>query len=84
MLHRLEESGLVVRRRENEEEATPTYNWFLTPYGSRELQSRLTLLVKMLRASAGRHGSETFYWEKESRVEEVNPKLVTSAPEYRR
>jgi DNA-binding PadR family transcriptional regulator len=63
MLHRFEKTGMVIRTRENAEEATTTYNWFLTPYGSSQLASRLTLLVKMLRASANRHNAVPFSWE---------------------
>jgi len=64
MLHRFEKTGLVVRTRANSEEAGGTsHSWFLTPYGSRQLDSRLSLLAKMLRASASRREALHFSWE---------------------
>jgi DNA-binding PadR family transcriptional regulator len=55
MLHRFEKSGLVIRTRANED--APSYSWFLTPEGLEQLQSRLSLLVTMLRASTKDHSS---------------------------
>jgi len=65
MLHRFEKSGLVIRTNENDESGATSYNWFLTPFGSRQLDSRLSLLAKMLRKSASRREALHFSWEQE-------------------
>jgi DNA-binding PadR family transcriptional regulator len=68
MLHRFEKSGLVIRESEDQAElAGGARHWFLTPRGTSQLQSRLALLLKMLRAS--RNNSYTFSSEQlEERV----------------
>jgi DNA-binding PadR family transcriptional regulator len=71
MLHRFEKSGMVMRTRESGDDTS--YNWFLTPYGSTQLESRLALLSKMLRASAGRKEALSTRWE----VERETPRLAS-------
>jgi DNA-binding PadR family transcriptional regulator len=57
MLQRFEKSQLVIRVRESEDEGL-SYNWFITPGGIRELETRLDLMVRMLKASKGRSDDE--------------------------
>jgi DNA-binding PadR family transcriptional regulator len=74
MLHRFEKSGFVTRKRENQGElAGGTSHWSLTPGGSAQLQARLTLLVKMLRASRTKNG--TFSWEQLEEQVTVEPQI---------
>jgi DNA-binding PadR family transcriptional regulator len=56
MLQRFERFGLAFRTIEKNEEAI-SYCWHLTPFGIRQLESRLALLVKILRLSVVRRGS---------------------------
>jgi DNA-binding PadR family transcriptional regulator len=79
MLHRFEKAGLVVRNRISDDEAAIIYNWYLTPYGSQQLQSRLALLVRMLRNSTWREPEPA---KTERSKVETNQVLVPS-PEYR-
>jgi DNA-binding PadR family transcriptional regulator len=60
MLHRFEKTGLVVRARQNGREVV--YLWSLTPFGLRQLDTRLSLLARMLRASSTRRES-SFSWQ---------------------
>jgi len=87
MLHRFEKSGIVIRKREIKESTASTYNWYLTPYGSQQLTSRLALLVKMLRSSSNRQSSLVpFSWKLDD-VESKNSQLaqqpIALAPEFR-
>ncbi len=58
MLHRFERYQLVVRVRERQDEPT-SYNWFLTPAGIEELQSRLALIARMLKYFGEHHSNGT-------------------------
>lgn len=85
MLHRFERDGLVIRTRAGNDESANSYSWFLTPMGKRQLDSRLSLLVKMLKASTIRRVSGLTTFEKEaeiltseeSSVLEKPPEIVT-------
>jgi DNA-binding PadR family transcriptional regulator len=77
MLHRFEKSGFVIRNRENQGEMVGgARHWSLTPTGSAQLQSRLALLVKMLRASRNKSGN--FSWEQLEEPVAVKPQIVYS------
>jgi DNA-binding PadR family transcriptional regulator len=78
MLHRFEKSGLAIRTREGNEETAVSYNWFLTPYGSRELTSRLELLGKML--GKNRRNTESFQKDLVS-PDAIKEPIVVSTPE---
>jgi len=77
MLHRFEKAGLVVRSRSSDDEVAISYNWYLTPYGSQQLKSRLALLARMLKVSASEH----FRSELDDVENEAKQKVV-NVPEY--
>ena len=58
MLQKFEKYQLVIKVRARPDEHT-SYNWFLTPQGIKELETRLALLVKMLKASKGQRDIES-------------------------
>ena len=77
MLHRFKKSGFAIREMENEGNLVGgPRHWSLTPNGSAQLQSRLALLVKMLRASRSKNG--TFSWEQLEEEVTVKPQIVYS------
>jgi DNA-binding PadR family transcriptional regulator len=77
MLHRFEKSGFAIREMKNEGDLVGgPRHWSLTPNGSTQLQSRLALLVKMLRVSRSKNGA--FSWEQLDEPVTVKPQIVYS------
>jgi DNA-binding PadR family transcriptional regulator len=76
MLHRFEKSGYIFCILDDRDgEAGPRY-WSLTPSGVDQLQARLALLIRVLRASGNNKGS--FTWGLDPIPEKVEARIPFS------
>jgi len=70
-----------VRRRDIDKETTTAHNWYLTPYGSQQLQSRLELLISMLKASMSHRDPQSDSWRLND-IESENSQIAPPIREY--